>query len=112
MPDLDKQKIKKHFGLYPKDTWIDNLIIDVQDAGPIQAEVEAAIAACDAALSALRAAESEANSVMEACDAKFNYTGAIAIRRRQYRELVNDLARLIGYPQTDGCGSITGVINL
>lgn len=112
MEPLDRLAIKRHLNIWSQDTFILPLIAAMEDGGALQTEAAQAITDCNTALAAIVAAQTEADDITEGGGAKFNPNLKISIKRRQYKDFVNDLARIIGYPQSSDTASITGFMSL
>ncbi len=94
-----KLALKKHLGANPIDTILDPFIDTIEDEGSdYEEELTKAVKKCDTALTAIRTAQTEADELVEGGGARFNYNQRISIKKQQYREEVENLARIMGYP--------------
>jgi hypothetical protein len=87
---------RKHLKVWPEDTILDASIATLEDGGPKEAELTAALALCETRLAALDTVEGQVDELTGGGGATFNYSGAIAAKKRLYDRAVEDLARLLG----------------
>jgi hypothetical protein len=112
-----KLQIKKFLGLPPKDKFIDSYIANVEDGAEIEAEVVAAITACQTAFDAWQTTLATQDNLIEAGSpnggvAKFALGVGAGFSKKAYDERLKELARLLDIPGWDwwsGGANIIGV---
>lgn len=97
LTDAQKHKVRRHLGLDPFDTDLDDRFTQIAADATIEALLTAIITDCDAAETAIFTAYDQNSDLVEGGGARFAYQRHVDLAKKKYKDKLAEMGRIMAF---------------